>query len=200
MGLKRTQSPHDSFYRISTWQLNSLFDQLSLLSPKSWFSTSFRKCQTRFQNPKLRKRLLWNLGTKTKQNWQNTSTSTGYIQNSLQEELSLWSYESWKLKTPSTKMLFALSLSLSMTESNNITLLYTWQQKPRAGAEMSRQSIYLPTKRKTTKTKKKQEKNQQQQTRLPLCCWASRSDCTHAVYNSGPKTLDRENRILNPRS
>jgi hypothetical protein len=29
---------------------------------------------------------------------------------------------------------------------------------------------------------------------------ASRSDCTHAEYYSRPKTLDRENRILNPRS
>jgi hypothetical protein len=44
-----------------------------------------------------------------------------------------------------------------MTESNNITLLYPEQQKPRAGAD--EQAVYLPTKktkkRDQEKTKKK---------------------------------------------
>lgn len=129
---------------------------------------------------------------------QNQYECAANIQNSMQEELSLWSYESSKLNTPSTKILFALSLS--MTESSNITLLYPWQQKPTAGAE--EQAVYLPTKRKIKKgpTKNKKKNQQKQEPRLPLCCWASSSDCTHAVYCTRPKTLDRENRILNPRS
>jgi hypothetical protein len=33
MGLQGAHLPHESFYRISSWQLNSLYDQLSLSPP-----------------------------------------------------------------------------------------------------------------------------------------------------------------------
>jgi hypothetical protein len=65
-----------------------------------------------------------------------------------------------------------------LTESNNITLLYPEQQKPRAGAD--EQAVYLPTKKKTKKrdqekTKKKPPTTTAEVAALLLVLWVRRA-------------------------
>jgi len=63
-----------------------------------------------------------------------------------------------------------------MTESNNITLLYPEQQKPRAGAD--EQAVYLPTKKKTKKRDQEKTKKKPptaEVAALPLVLWVRRA-------------------------
>jgi len=73
----------------------------------------------------------------------------------MQEELSLWSYESSNLKTPSTTMLFALSLYDWMQQHYTTLSLTTKAQcRGRGAGSLSTHN----EEDKKNKTKKKQEK------------------------------------------
>jgi hypothetical protein len=119
--------------------------------------------------PKATKRLIWNLRTKTKQNLHKTSTRAAYIQNSMQKELSLWSYESSKLKTPSTKILLALSLSLyDWTQQHYTTLYLTTKAHSRGRAAAS-----LSTTKKKTKKKRRRKNKKKTYNSSRGCCFGA---------------------------
>jgi hypothetical protein len=123
----------------------------SLSLPQIMILQKLSRMPNTIPKPKATKRLMWNLRKETKPVRVHLRYRIECRRSSACEEAT--KAQNSRLQVLRSCLL-SLSLSLSMTRSNNITLLYTEQEKPRAGAE--EQAVYLPTE-KTTKGKDQEE-------------------------------------------